>query len=124
MNISLFGLFILSLRAGDQAVSVGGGSHDAARQHQHSVQLHRVPAGAEQGGRRVVLRPLLALPQPLLALPPRRQGTLRLVSGMMEASNPSFVFRFNYPNGLPYMTSAVGGGVLKKQTKRTKSVDL
>ena len=66
---------------GDKAVPLGGGSRDAARQHQHPLELHRVPAGAEQGGRRVVLRPLLALPQPLLALPPRRQRTLRLVSG-------------------------------------------
>ena len=97
---------------GDKAVPLGGGSRDAARQHQHPLELHRVPAGAEQSGRRVVLRPLLALPQPLLALPPRRQGTLRLVSGM-EASNPSFVFRFNYLRGLPYMTSAVSGGSQK-----------
>ena len=73
---------LLRMHAGDAAVPAGGGNGDAAQQHDDLVELQRVPKGAEQGARRVVLRPLRPLPQPLLALPPRRQGTLRLVPGM------------------------------------------
>ena len=76
---------LLRMHAGDAAVPAGGGDGDAAQQHDDLVELQRVPAGAEQGARRVVLRPLRPLPQPLLALPPRRQGTLRLVPGMFAS---------------------------------------
>ena len=39
-------------------------------------------------------------------------------------SGVKWTMQWPYCKGLPYMTSAVGGGVPKKQTKRTKSADL